>query len=92
LAKSVSAKFQQRGFKVGKYDNDTATATVTQVRYASKNVAAARLVQIYLPGSQLVVSSSATGVTVSLGSTFKDLATPTQVAKSMSTATSVKTC
>ena len=93
LAKAVTEKLRTRGFKVGVPTNDTTTSTESQVRYATKAVAAARLVQLYVPGSKLVpVTGVSATIVLAIGSSFKVLATPAQIAKAQATATSVKTC
>jgi LytR cell envelope-related transcriptional attenuator len=91
LAKSVATQLKARGFKIGKITNDTVdTVTVTQVRYGPKLATAAKLVQLYLPGSRLVPNSSkATTVTVSLGSSYSRLSTNAAVARAERTATPV---
>lgn len=95
LAKSVAGQLKTRGFKIATITNDTVdTVGVTQVRYGPGLATAARLVQLYLPGSRLVPNAStATSVTVSLGSTYRRLNTNAAVARAKRTATtSVVTC
>lgn len=91
LAKSVAAQLKVRGFKIATITNDTVdTVTVTQVRYGPKLATAAKLVQLYLPGSRLVPNSGkAATVTVSLGSSYSRLSTDAAVAKAKRTATTV---
>jgi LytR cell envelope-related transcriptional attenuator len=91
LAKSVAAQLKARGFRIGTITNDTVdTVTATQVRYGPKLAPAAKLVQLYLPGSRLVPNSSnATTVTVSLGSSYSRLSTDAAVARAKRTATPV---
>jgi hypothetical protein len=91
LAKSVAGQLKNRGFKIATITNDTVdTVKVTQVRYGPKLATAAKLVQLYLPGSRLVPNSSkATAVTVSLGSSYSRLSTDAAVARAKRTATSV---
>jgi LytR cell envelope-related transcriptional attenuator len=93
LAKSVAGQLRTRGFKIGTISNDTvSTVTVTQVRYGPTQATAAKLVQLYLPGSRLVPNSSkAATVTVSLGSSYSRLSTNAAVARAKRTATPV-TC
>lgn len=94
LAKSVAQQLKTRGFKIAAITNDSVdTATVTQVRYGPSLATAARLVQLYLPGSRLAPGSSkATSVTVSLGSTFNRLASNAVVARAKRTPAPAVTC
>ena len=89
LAKSVAAQLKTRGFAITTVTNDTVdTASVTQVRYGPRLATAAKLVQLYLPGSRLQPNASqATTVTVSLGSTYSRLSTNAAVAKAKRTVT-----
>jgi LytR cell envelope-related transcriptional attenuator len=91
LAKSVATQLRARGFKIGTITNDTVdTVTVTQVRYGPKLATAAKLVQLYLPGSRLVPNTGkAVTVTVSLGSSYSRLSTNAAVAKAKRTAAPV---
>ena len=93
LARSVATQLRSRGFKISTISNDTVdTVTVTQVRYGPKLATAAKLVQLYLPGSRLVPDTGkATSVTVSLGSSYHRLSTNAAVAKAKRTAAPV-TC
>jgi LytR cell envelope-related transcriptional attenuator len=93
LAKSVAGQLRTRGFKITTISNDTVdTVTATQVRYGPALKTAARLVQLYLPGSRLVPNTGkATSVTVSLGSSYSRLSTDAAVAKAKQTAAPV-TC
>ena len=96
LAGNVTAQFKARGFQVGTPGNDETGRTetaATEVRYGAPAAAAAQLVQIFLPGSTLVPTTSATAdVTVSIGSSFTALATPEQVTAAVATAGASKTC
>jgi hypothetical protein len=94
LAKSVAGQLRTRGFKIATITNDTVdTVTVTQVRYGPAQANAAKLVQLYLPGSRLVpTSSKAASVTVSLGSSYSRLSTNAAVVKAKRTATTPATC
>ncbi|MCW2529825.1 MAG: uncharacterized protein JWM76_4685 [Pseudonocardiales bacterium] len=93
LAKTVSDGLAARGFKVGTPGNDTATAVPTQIRYGTVSAAAARLVQIYLPGATLVPNTGTDPtVVVSVGSSFKDLATADEVTAAQASKTPIKTC
>jgi hypothetical protein len=93
LAKTVSDGLAARGFKVGTPGNDTATAVPTQIRFGSASAAAARLVQIYLPGATLVPNTSTDPtIVVSVGSSFTALATAEQVAAAQASKTPIKTC
>ena len=94
LAKSVAAQLGTRGFKIGTVTNDTvSTLTVTQVRYGTTMATAARLLQLYLPGSKLVpTASKTTTVVVSLGASYSHLSTNAAVAKAKKTAAVLPTC
>jgi hypothetical protein len=91
LAKSVATQLKSRGFVIGAITNDTVqNLVVTQVRYGARAATAAKLVQLYLPGSRLVPNAgTTTTVTVSLGSAYKTLATNAAVAKATKTTTAV---
>lgn len=93
LARSVAGQLRTRGFKIATVANDTvSTVSVTQVRYGPKLATAAKLVQLYLPGSRLAPNSSQTAaVTISLGSSYSRLSTDAAVARAKRTTTSV-TC
>ena len=93
LASSVAGQLKSRGFAIGPVANDTAALTTSEIRYGPASAPAARLVQLYLPGAKLVANASTTPVVVvSIGSTFKALATAAQVAQAGNTATAVPTC
>lgn len=94
LAKSVAGQLRTRGFKIATITNDpTGPFTVTQVRYSTTMATAAKLVQLYLPGSRLVPNAGkAVTVVVSLGTSYRRLSTNTAVAKAKSTASVPATC
>ena len=94
LARSVAAQLKARGFKIGAVTNDpTGPVAVTQVRYGATAATAARLLQLYLPGSTLVANSSTTPtVVVSLGASYRSLATNAAVARAKRTGSAVVTC
>jgi hypothetical protein len=94
LAKSVAGQLRTRGFVISAISNDSVdTVTATQVRYAPALKTAARLVQLYLPGSRLVpTAGKATSVTVSLGSSYTRLSTDAAVAKAKQTTVPAATC
>jgi hypothetical protein len=95
LAKSVATQLKSRGFVVGTIGNDTVdTVTATQVRYGPRLATAAKLLQLYLPGSKLVANrSTAATVTVSLGSSYTRLSTNTAVARAkLTNPTTATTC
>lgn len=87
LATTVSGQLRAKGFRIARVGNDPkAVAGVAEIRYGPKAVAAARLTQIYLPGSTLVPNSgTSAGVVVSLGGKYTSLATDAQVARGRST-------
>ncbi len=91
LAKSVAGQLRTRGFTISSITNDKVdTVTATQVRYGPALATAAKLVQLYLPGSRLVPNSGkAATVTVSLGSSYSRLSTDAAVAKAKRTTTTV---
>lgn len=92
LAGSVTTALKQRGFSAVKPDDDTASA-ITEVRYGAKYASAARLVQLYLPGSRLVTTNATTAtIVVSVGSGYKALSTPAQIAKAKAKAPAVRSC
>lgn len=91
LAHDVAGQLKGRGFRIGPIGNDPATSTATQVRYGTNSATAARLVQLYLPGSQLVATTGdSRTVVVAVGRSYKALATAKQVDKARSTP--VKNC
>lgn len=93
LAGSVTKAMKKRGFKAGKTANDTTSSTATEVRYGPGSATAARLVQLYLPGSRLVGSTiKSSFIVVSLGSSYKALATSAQVTAAKAKAPAVRSC
>ncbi len=94
LARSVGDALKGRGFRLGAIGNDQATgAAVTQIRYGPKAAAAARLVQLYLPGSKLVPNNgSSRVVVVAIGTSYKSLASAAQVNKAKGTAGPIRRC
>lgn len=92
LAGSVTKAMKNRGFKTGGPGDDT-LSTATEVRYGPGSATAARLVQLYLPGSRLVGSTiKSSVVVVSLGSSYKALATSAQVTAAKAKAPAVRSC
>lgn len=92
LAGSVTKAMKQRGFQATKPDNDTESA-ITEVRSGPKYGSAARLVQLYLPGSRLVTTNAKTPtIVVSVGSGYKALSTSAQVTKAKAKAPAVRSC
>lgn len=92
LAGSVTKAMKKRGFKTGKPSDDT-TSTATEVRYGPGSLNAARLVQLYVPGSKLVSSTiKSSVVVVSLGSSYKALSTSAQVTTAKAKAPAVRSC
>lgn len=86
LAHDVAGQLKGRGFTIGGIGNDPTTGSRTQVRYAPSSATAARLVLTYLPGAKLVpVTGTSKTVTVAVGSSYKRLATATQVKKAQRT-------
>lgn len=93
LAASVTSALKARGFQAAKPANDQATSTITEIRYGGAYVTQARLVQLYLPGSRLVATSSTTAtIVVSVGSGYRALATDAQVRAGRATSAPVRTC
>ncbi|MEP6852164.1 MAG: LytR C-terminal domain-containing protein [bacterium] len=94
LARSVGNGLKGRGFKLGAIGNDSVSGTVaTEVRYGIKSASAARLVQLYVPGSRLVpVQSNSSVVVVAIGTSYKSLATNAQVTKARATAGPIARC
>ncbi len=97
LAGSVTKAMKKRGFKAVKPGDDAASAD-TEVRYGPGGASAARLVQLYLPGSRLVSSTVKSSVAksgvvvVSLGTSYKALATSAQVTKAKATGPAARSC
>ena len=59
LAAQVATQLKARGFKIsGVPTNDTAAVATTEIRYGPSAAAAARLVQIYVPGAKLVQNTT----------------------------------
>ncbi len=93
LAGSVTNAMKKRGFKAGKPADDTTSSTATEVRYGPGSATAARLVQLYLPGSRLVGSTiKSSVVVVSLGSSYQALSTSAQVTAAKAKAPAVRSC
>ena len=93
LAGRVTAAMKARGFRTAQPDNAPSNSVATEIRYGSRYVTSARLVQLYLPGSRLVsTASSNPTIVVAVGSSFKALATPNQVAAARAKAPAVRTC
>jgi hypothetical protein len=74
LATSVANQLAAAGFQVGSPANDNTTvAGIAEISFGSAGVAAAKLVQYYIPGAVLLTPSSAitnATVTVSVGEAF----------------------
>lgn len=92
LAGSVTKAMKQRGFRATKPGNDTSSA-LTEVRFGPKYGSAARLVQLYLPGSRLITTNATTAtIVVSVGSGYKALSTSAQVTQAKAKAPAVRSC
>jgi LytR cell envelope-related transcriptional attenuator len=80
MAASVSRQLRARGFRIATYGNDDPVSAVAVIRYAASYATSATVLHAYFPGATLVLSSSApAGVTVTLGTKFKSIATAAQV-------------
>lgn len=91
LAKSVSTTLQKIGFTVDIVGNDTGhpqIAGVGEIRYGPDQKDGATVLQYYFPGATEVAlgSTSAGKLIVSLGATFKTVATNLQVSGAMQSA------
>ena len=88
LAGTVSDQLRGEGFKVADpQTSSTQLATVGEVRYGPSGKAAAILVQLYAPGTQLKqVSRQDAGVDLYLGAQFKKLASAKAVSEAQSKA------
>jgi hypothetical protein len=89
LAKTTAASLRKDGFTVSGVGNDTKHIPgIGEIRYAPSAKTAATLVSYYLPGAKLVqiASTSNNQVIVSLGATYKKLATAAAVSTAMTTA------
>ena len=89
LARTVAGQLGSRGFRVSGTGNDPLESIrsvegVAEVRYGPVGAAGARLLHLYLPGSQLLPDSRADGVVdVALGPRFSALASPAQLARTL---------
>jgi hypothetical protein len=88
LAQEVAAQLQARGFVVEEIDNDRSNREVTgpgEVRHGPRGNDAARYLALFLPGAGDFVDTRATAqVDLVIGPEFTALASPEQVAATLS--------
>jgi hypothetical protein len=90
LARGVANDFKNQGFKIGKTGNDPkkkAVSAVAVLRYGPKAVGAAHLLRAYfLDEAQTEFDIKRTDATVDvvIGTSYKQLATPTEMRQSLS--------
>lgn len=94
IARSTKRQLQKRGFTVTQATDDSAAfgghglvRGVAEIRFGPSARAAATLLSFYFPHALLKATDSSSGiVTVSLGATYRTLATPAAVARSLKAA------